>query len=167
LRRESQSLCALILYLNVLRTHTRVRVVIRIFQVSPTRRRGARPRWLPAQSGRGLLLTEEVVVFVVELHDDHGVGWWSEAGDGAARPESISLSRPREKAREGWTGRAPREGRGSVGGAGRDGRSREILPAPAVSGGGGANGVAGACAARSNFGSLPMKFYVIRYVTQF
>jgi hypothetical protein len=36
LQRESQSLCALTLYLNVLRTFTRVRVVIRIFRVPPT-----------------------------------------------------------------------------------------------------------------------------------
>jgi hypothetical protein len=35
LRRESQSLCALTLNLNVLRTLTCVRVVIRIFQVTP------------------------------------------------------------------------------------------------------------------------------------
>jgi hypothetical protein len=35
LQRESQSLCALTLYLNVLRTLTRVRVVVQIFRVTP------------------------------------------------------------------------------------------------------------------------------------
>jgi hypothetical protein len=38
LQRESQSLCALTLYLNVLRTLTRVRAVTRIFRVTPQHR---------------------------------------------------------------------------------------------------------------------------------
>jgi hypothetical protein len=37
LQRESQSLCTLTLYLNVLRTLTCVRAVIRIFRVTPTK----------------------------------------------------------------------------------------------------------------------------------
>jgi hypothetical protein len=45
LQRESQSLCALTLYLNVLRTVSCVRVVIRIFRVTPQ-------HWRPPQSSR-------------------------------------------------------------------------------------------------------------------
>jgi hypothetical protein len=47
-------------------------------------------------------------------------------------------------------GRAPREGRGSVGGTGRDGRSREILlqQCPAVAG---EMGSRGPCANRMEF----------------
>jgi hypothetical protein len=65
LQKESQSPCALTLYLNVLRTYTHVRVVIRIFRVPPTR--SCTPSRLPCSTegdeGRFLICLSAVLPY--------------------------------------------------------------------------------------------------------
>jgi hypothetical protein len=60
------------------------------------------------------------------------------------RSRSPCADHERRRGRDGRTGRAPREGRGSVGGASMDGRSTKILlrQCPAAAGGTGSRGPA-------------------------